>query len=85
MEITQRSDKRMLFVVSYLHPNQASDAFEAYFSSLNKIIEKIANEKPRAIALTGDFNARSTNFFENDTGTREGHLLSDLAIGNSLE
>ena len=83
-EITQRNNKRMFFVVSYRHPNQPSDAFEAYFSSLDNIIEKIANEKPWAIVLTGDFNARSINFRENDTGTREGHLLSEIVIDNSL-
>ena len=71
-KITQRSNKIIFFVVSYHHPNQTSDAFEAYFSSMNNIIERIANEKTRAIVLTGDINARSTNFCENDTDTREG-------------
>ena len=65
----KHSNTRMFLVVSYRHANQASDDFAAYFSSLNNIIEKIANEKPRA----------------NDTNTREGYLLIELAIDNSLE
>ena len=35
--------------------------------------------------LTGDFNARSSYFWENDADTREGQILSELSISNNLE
>ena len=84
-EIFQQINKNIFFIVSYRHPNQSSEESEAYFSSLNDIVEKAANEKRRYIVLTGDFNARSTLFWENDTDTREEHLLSEIAIINNLE
>ena len=80
----KKNNKKIFFIVSYRHPNQSYEESEAYFSSLNDIIEKVATEKPRGIVLTGDFNARSSLFWENDTDTRAGHLLSELAIVNNL-
>ena len=52
---------------------------------MNKILESINKEKPKAIVLTGDFYARSPFFWEDDLDTREGNLLSDLAISNNFE
>ena len=71
-EISQKNNKKIFFVVSYRYPNQSYEETEAYFSSLNDIIEKGATEKPRGIVLTGDFNAKSSLFWENDTDTRQG-------------
>ena len=38
-----------------------------------------------AVVLTGDFNVRSSLFWENDADTREGRLLSEINILNNLE
>ena len=85
VEISQRNNKNIFFIVSYRQANQSSEESEAYISSFNDIVEKVVNKKPRAIVLTGDFNARSTLYWENDIGTREGQLLSELAIFNNFE
>ena len=80
----KKNSKKIFFIVSCRHPNQSSEKSEAYFCSLNDIVEKVANEKSRAIVLIGNFNAISTLFWENDPGSREGHLLSEIAIINNL-
>ena len=49
--------------MSYRHPNLSLEEIDFCFSSLNSILEKIDNEKPIGIVLTGDFNARSSYFF----------------------
>ena len=71
--------------MSYRHPNQSLDETESYFSYLNDIIEKIDNEKPKAIVLTGDFNATSSFFWVNDVDTTEGRILGEVSISNNLE
>ena len=85
VEIRQKNNKKLFFVVSYRHPNLSSEETDIYFSSLNNIIEKIDSEKPIGIILTGDFNARSSFFWENDADTREGQILCELSISNNLE
>ena len=45
----------------------------------------IDNEKPKAIILTGDFNARSSFFWVNDADIIEGRILGDVSISNNLE
>ena len=85
VEIRQKNNKKLFFVVSYRHPNLSSEETDLYFSSLNIIIERIDSEKPIGIILTGDFNARSPFFWENDADTKEGQVLCELAISNHLE
>ena len=52
---------------------------------LNPILEQIDQENPLGIILSGDFNARSTLFWEHDVDSREGHQLAELALTNYLE
>ena len=67
--------KIYIFIVSYRHPNLSLEETDFYFSSLNSILEKVDNEKPIGIVLTGDFNA----------DTREGQIWSEMSIFNNLE
>ena len=69
----------------YRHPNESLDESESYFSYLNDIIEKIDNEKSKAIILTGDFNARSPFFWVNNADFTEGRILGEVSISNNLE
>ena len=85
VEISQKNNKKLLFIVSYRHPNQSLDQTESYFSSLNDIIENIDKEKPKAIVLTEDFNVRSSLFWVNDADTTEGRILGEVFISNNLE
>ena len=85
VELSQKTIQKLFFTMSYRHPDQSLDETESYFSSLNDIIEKIDNEIPKAIILTGDFNARSSFFWVNDADTTEGRILGDVSISNNLE
>ena len=69
--------------MSYRHPSQSIG--ESYFSSLNDIIAKIEKEKPKAIVLTGGFNARSHFLWVNDADITEGRFLGEISISNNLE
>ena len=75
----------MFFVLSYRHPNQTLDDLENYMVAISDIYEQINAEKPIAIVLTGDVNARSPLFWENDTDTREGRMFSDFIFSNNFE
>ena len=77
--------KEPFFVLSYRHPNQTLDDLENYMVAISDIYEQIKAEKPIAIVLTGDFNARMPIFWENDTDTREGRMFSDFLLSNNLE
>jgi hypothetical protein len=42
-------------------------------------------ENPSAVILCGDFNARFPLFLEDDSGNREGDILSNFLISNNME
>ena len=54
----------------------------SYFSPLNDIIEKVENEKTKAIVLTGDFNTWSPFFW---VSNEEGRILGEVSISNNLD
>ena len=77
--------KKIFFILSYRHPNIPIAEFNDYINSLESILEMINKENPSAIILSGDFNARSPLFWEGDTGTREGQILSQLLLNQNME
>ena len=58
---------------------------EPYCSALNDIVEKLANERPISIVLTGGLYARSSLLCENHADARERLILTELAIVNNFE
>ena len=85
VEIRQENNKKLFFILSYRHPNCSYDETDNYFSTMNTILDLIENESPLGIILTGDFNARSSFFWEEDPDTSEGQRLCELGISHSLE
>ena len=77
--------KKIFFVLSYRHPNIPMAEFKNYVNSLEAILEMVNKENPSAIILSGDFNARSPLFWEGDSGTKEGEILSQFLISNNME
>jgi hypothetical protein len=77
--------KKIFFVLSYRHPNIPMAEVKNYINSLENILEMIGKEKPSAIILSGDFNARTPLFWEGDSESREGELFSELLISNNME
>ena len=74
--------KKMFIVLSYCHPNLASNEFDEYVNALEHIYECMRKEGP---ILIGDFNARSPLFWEHDTETREGRVFNNFLLSNNLE
>ena len=77
--------KKIFFVLSYCHPNLSSTEFDEYIKSLQLIYDGIKKENPSVTIITGDFNARSPLFWENDIENREGRVLSNFLISNNIE
>ena len=69
--------KKIFFVLSYCHPNLTISEFAEYTKSLENIYESINKENPTMTIMTGDFNARSSLFWENDTENSRGRTLSN--------
>ena len=77
--------KKIFFVLSYRHPNIPIDEFRNYVKSLENIYENINRENPSVTIISGDFNARSPLFWDNDTQTKEGEIFSNFLISNNME
>ena len=77
--------KKIFFVLSYCHPNLSSTEFEEYTNSLEHIYGCISKENPAVTIITGDFNARSPLFWENDTENSEGRVFNNFLISNNLD
>ena len=76
-EITLRR-KKIFFVAIYRSPNQSSEEFDLFQESLQNIIDSIKDLRPHCIALTGDFNCRSNQWWPGDKNLPEGIALDDL-------
>ena len=77
--------KKIFFVLSYRHPNISTNEFKDYVASLENIYERISRENPSVTIISGDFNARSPLFWENDAQTNEGEISSNFLISNNME
>ena len=70
--------KKIFFVLLYRTPSQNRTQLSQFISNLQKPIDKLSNEKPTNIILTGDFNARSPIFWSGESKELiEGKILSD--------
>lgn len=85
-EIKTRN-KKVFFILSYRSPsNNTSPEVDDYCSKLQGIIDKINNEKPTVIILTGDFNARSPLFCDQESQENTpGRKISDFMLLNRME
>ena len=77
--------KKVFIVLSYPHPNMSNDEFVEYMRLLENIQESIRKENPTISILCGDFNARSTLFWEGDSEIDAGHLFNNFLISNNLK
>ena len=63
----------------------ATAEFKDYVKSLENIYENINRENPSVTIFSGDFNARSPLFWENDVQSQEGEIFSNFLISNNME
>ena len=79
-------NKKFFYILIYRSPSQTPQIFSIFISKLQLLLDKINSEKPFSIILTGDFNARSPLFWDEESvETAEGKALSDLTLLNGLD
>ena len=77
--------KKIFFVLSYCHPSLSIEEFDNYTIGLENIYKNINKENPAITIITGDFNARSPLFWENDIENSHGRALNSFLLMNNLE
>ena len=63
----------------YRSPSQDQTEFDNFIINFELLLSKIYAENPFCAVITGDFNCRSTQWWENDIDNDEGKLLEPLA------
>ena len=53
-------------------PNQSEDDFENFCNNFERILDTVSATNSFLIVATGDFNAKSSNWYTGDTTTSEG-------------
>ena len=59
------------FISLYHSPNQSSDTFEDFADNLELNLNKISNKSPYFLAVLGDFNVKSSNWYKHHETTCE--------------
>ena len=77
-------NKREYVVSLYRSPSQTQDEFDNFLTSFEKLIGDIIAKSPSFVLITGDFNARSTNWWKNDLSTSEGTQINSLTTSYGL-
>ena len=75
-------NKKISIVTLYWSPSQTDDECDEFLRSFESVINKINHFNPYFLLITGDFNARSNSWSENDTNNFEGfqNLTSSYCI-----
>ena len=76
--------KKVFIMVTYRHPNQASDEFDIFLDTLQLTVNRIKNCKPHCIVITGDFNCRSKQWWSKDVELPERSALDEFIESNNL-
>ena len=80
LEVNLENNK--CFLVSlYRSPSQSKNQFDEFCSSFNMLMSNINGKKPLASIITGNFNARSTNWWSQDITNSQGFVI-DILITN---
>ena len=69
---------KCFFTCLYRSPSQTSDEFEDFCTDLNLFLSNINDLNPTCSVITGDFNARSPEWWALDRENNEGHEISFL-------
>ena len=80
----QCNKKKYFFAVIYRSPNQSPEEFDNFKTNFELMLSKIHAESPFCVIVTGDFNCRSTQWWEDDIENNEGGLFETLASDNGL-
>ena len=78
------SSKKIFLITLYRSPSQTSEQYENFVDRLQLIINRVSGERPYCLILTGDFNCRSSQWWEDGVENPEGTALDELIETNDL-
>ena len=70
--------RKCFFACLYRSPSQTSDEFQEFYTDLNLFLSNIDDHNPACSVITGDFNARSPQWWALDKENNEGREISAL-------
>ena len=77
---------KVFCILAYRSPNQSPDELRTFINKLESMFDKIQDENPSLIILLGDLNARSLQFWDQETSENvAGSKLSDFSNDYNLE
>ena len=74
----QLNRKKYFFVVIYRSPSQEQSEFDNFTIDFELMLSKMHAENPFCVVITGDFNCRSSQWWDNDIENNEGKLFEPL-------
>ena len=77
-------DKPSNFIALYRSPSQSQDQFESFKENLGLNLESAVQNNPFLVVLLGDFNAKSNNWWNNDTTTIKGKAIGNISQQSGL-
>ena len=77
-------NKRGYVVSLYRSPSQTQDKFDIFLINFEKLISDIITKNPLFVPITGDFDVRPSNWWENDLSTSEDIQVDSLTTSYCL-
>ena len=74
----QLNRKKYFYAVVYRSPSQDQSEFDNFTMNFELMLSKMHAENPFCIIITGDFNCRSTQWWQNDSENNEGRLFEPI-------
>ena len=73
----QIGDKICKFVALYRSPSQSQDSFETFADNFETTLELLTQKNPFLLTVIGDFNAKSSNWYNKDKTSFEGNTIEN--------
>ena len=80
----QLDKKKYFFAILYRSPSQSQAEFQDFMNNFELMLSRMSSENPYCVIITGDFNCRATNWWENDIENDEGKLFEPLTADLGL-
>ena len=80
----QLNKKKYFFAAIYRSPSQSPEEFDNFTTNFELMLSKMHAENPFCVIITGDFNCRSTQWWENDIDNNEGRVFEPISSDNGL-
>ena len=73
------------FLCLYRSPSQTQDIFETFADNFELTLDTIVNKNPILIAVLGDFNTKTTNWYKYDINSYDGLKIDTIISQFSLQ